>query len=126
MRESKFVKWFNCIQGILHGASVKKGHHDYELYNWEALEAFRLLGLMHTEISEAMQIVKRHGITDLSTEKRGKLAEELADVVIRVMDFAEHQELDVATALEKKAEFNVTRPYKFGTPHSGETYSDEQ
>lgn len=121
----KFVKWFNRIQFKLYSASVTKGHHDLDLYDLETLDAFRLLGLMHTEISEAMQIIKRHGIKDLDRKKKGKLEEELADVVIRIMDFAELNALDVGLAIEDKASFNEHRPHRFGTPSSEETYDDE-
>lgn len=122
---SKFLKYFRIVQKQLFDASLEKGHHDFDLYDWKTLDAFRLLGLMHTEITECMQIIKRHGLTDLAKKWRDKLAEELADVIIRIMDFAELHELDVAEALRKKAQFNITRPHQFGTPHSGETYADE-
>lgn len=39
---------------------------------------------------------------------------ELADVVIRVFDMAEHYGIDIEAALKEKHEFNKTRPYKHG------------
>ncbi len=42
------------------------------------------------------------------------LEEELADTIIRIMSFAEHHQLRVASAIEAKIKFNETRPYKHG------------
>lgn len=122
---AEFATWFNVIQKRLFKASTIKGHHDRDLYDWETLDAFRLIGLMHTEISEAMQIVKRHGIKDLSPELKEKLEKEFADIVIRIMDFGGLHKLDIAQSIWEKADTNLKRPHQFGTPHSGETYNDE-
>lgn len=40
--------------------------------------------------------------------------EELADVVLRVMDYAEKFDLDIAEAIIAKAEYNKTRPIRHG------------
>lgn len=39
---------------------------------------------------------------------------ELADVIIRVLDMAEHYGIDIETALKEKHAFNKARPYKHG------------
>ena len=39
---------------------------------------------------------------------------ELADVIIRIMDYARGKGLNVAEALVLKMEYNTTRPYKHG------------
>ena len=39
---------------------------------------------------------------------------ELADVIIRVLDMAEHYGIDIETALIEKHAYNKTRPYKHG------------
>ena len=42
------------------------------------------------------------------------LEEEMADLVIRVLDFAEDQKLDLGGAIIEKMKFNETREYKHG------------
>jgi NTP pyrophosphatase (non-canonical NTP hydrolase) len=121
MSKNLFKTSFQVFQQACYKMSVEKGLHNGNIYSLQDLEAFRLLGLMHTEISEAMQEVKRHGINNGVDEK---IAEELADTVIRIMDFAEHFKLDVSTAIVDKNKFNNTRPYQFGTPNSGEVFND--
>lgn len=39
---------------------------------------------------------------------------ELADIIIRVLDMAEHYGIDMEAALKEKHEFNKSRPYKHG------------
>lgn len=68
-----------------------------------------LLALIHSEVSEALEAAR----TD---RWRGKdsVEEELADVVIRIMDTAAEYDLLVASAVIDKIEANKKRPYKHG------------
>jgi NTP pyrophosphatase (non-canonical NTP hydrolase) len=70
------------------------------------------LALIHTEVSEATQVVKRHGVDD----RRDMLAEELADVLIRVADLAGCLALDLDAAVQVKLAKNAQRPRQYGTP----------
>lgn len=65
-----------------------------------------LLCLIHSEVSEALEVYR--GGHD------GTLGEELADVVIRVMDLAEAYGIDLYKEIHKKHEYNKTRPYRHG------------
>ena len=71
------------------------------------------LALIHTEVSEATQIVKRHGITP---QVHGLIAEEFADTIIRLAELAHHLHIDLDAAVAMKLDFNKTRPMHFGTP----------
>jgi NTP pyrophosphatase (non-canonical NTP hydrolase) len=71
------------------------------------------LALIHTEVSETTQEVKRHGIT---CESVGKLAEELADTIIRIFDLAECLDVSLEHAILAKMEKNRGRPHMYGTP----------
>lgn len=43
-----------------------------------------------------------------------KCEEELADVIIRILDMAEAKDWNIAKAIIEKHEYNKTRPYKHG------------
>lgn len=95
-----------------YGAAKAKGFHD-------DLPADRTgtlvrLALIHTEVSEATQEVKRHGVANPDA-----IAEELADALIRIGDLAGSLSLDLEGAVEAKMAKNLTRPYRYGTPGEG-------
>ena len=70
--------------------------------------------LMHSEISEAVE-ADRHGNPDSEKIPGFKhIEEELADLVIRVMDESVHGGHDVGGAVLAKMEYNKGRPYKHG------------
>jgi NTP pyrophosphatase (non-canonical NTP hydrolase) len=72
------------------------------------------LGLMVTEIAEAIE-GRRHG--DPASDKIPEFTcqeEELADCIVRIMHHAAHRKLRVAEALVTKLDYNDNRPYKHG------------
>lgn len=73
-----------------------------------------LIMLIVTELAEAVEAL-RHGNmpSDHIPACTGEV-EELADVVIRIMDYAAGFELPLAEAIELKTEFNASRGYKHG------------
>ena len=42
------------------------------------------------------------------------MTSELADVVIRILDFCEGQKIDLETIILEKMKYNESRPYKHG------------
>ena len=109
----KFKDSWRHMQKIAHEDACLKGWHEDDAENpWD--EAPKWLCLIHSEVSEAMESL-REGLP-LSEKLEGTLefSEELADVVIRIMDMAGALELDVASAIIKKIKHNKTRPYKHG------------
>jgi NTP pyrophosphatase (non-canonical NTP hydrolase) len=68
------------------------------------------IALAHSELSEALEWDRDNNPT--------KVADELADCIIRILDMAEAHRLNVVDAMIKKAEFNRTRPYM----HGGKAY----
>jgi len=78
---------------------------------WESpRELGTLLALVHSEVSEALEAARK--------DDREELAEELADVVIRVLDLAEHEGIDLADAVLAKMEKNRGRSHR----HGGKTF----
>jgi len=75
---------------------------------WEELRNDgELIALMHSELSEALEAMRKGG-------KKGELAEELADCCIRIFDYCGSRKIDLEKALSKKIEYNKTRPYRHG------------
>ena len=81
------------------------------------------LALIHSEVSEALEEfrVALGAEGDLALQKiryEGEKPEgfvvELADVVIRIADLCGALGLDLVTALQIKAAYNRTRPYRHG------------
>lgn len=90
-----------------HDRSVRKG-----FYNPPPSVEQRLC-LIHSEVSEALEAY-REGM-DVTTLENGKpvgLPSELADIIIRVCDFAEFLGIDLAHEIRMKSDYNETRPFK--------------
>ncbi len=92
------------LQGVAHATAVTKGWHDgadpeRDFQKW--------IALAHSELSEAL---------DAHRKGRGLAAigEELADVVIRVMDTAEAMGIDLEGAVRQKMWFNAMRSQRHG------------
>lgn len=74
------------------------------------------LCLVHTEVSEAAQEVKRHWDGKPTEEQIETFGLELADALIRILDIAESVGADLETLVEVKMGRNRSRPYGYGTP----------
>lgn len=73
------------------------------------------LALMHSELSEALEEYRKHGVTEIITggKPEGYFVE-LADCVIRIMhEFAYHG-VPLNDYLRLKMEYNETREYRHG------------
>ncbi len=88
----------------------------YEIHKNACLKGFwgptpnlaEKLALVHSEVSEALEELRLPKIS------RNKFGEELADIVIRVLDLAEYSGINLGTVIERKHRKNLKRPYKHG------------
>ena len=81
--------------------------------NVESVILTQRLALIATEVGEAIDAVRKPGPSEHIPEFSG-LEEELADVVIRILDLSGYKRLRVAEAIQAKLEYNQTRPKRHG------------
>ena len=76
------------------------------------------IALMHSELSEALEAYRHGNPHSDHIPPFSGAEEELADVVIRIMDFGAARGLKIAEAIVAKIAFNARRPMK----HGGKVY----
>lgn len=114
--DNTLKKVWTTLQTELWNTADKKGHHK-ENFTFEENRMFRSLLFMVTELAEATDVIKKEGYQPDNPEWVKKLTTELADNVIRTLDFAESYGLPLIDCLLKKNQINLTRPENYGTPH---------
>lgn len=114
---------FNDLAKEIHQNAVEHGW-------WDEPRTFgEIVALCHSELSEALEeyrsgkpmayFVERNGFTVAEMrERRGEkpegIAVEMADCIIRILDWAGKEGLDMDNIILEKMDYNRTRPYRHG------------
>ena len=104
----------NTLAKQINETAHEKGFYD----RLESNEAYmnRACANLHDEVSELHESF-RNGHLYKQTDKEIDITyaeEELADIIIRALDTAHQLGLDINSAVAKKMEYNLTRPYRHG------------
>lgn len=101
------VTAINELAHDIHQGNRARGFWDGERNKGE------MIALIHSELSEALEGLRGNNTSDklplLTAEE-----EEMADVIIRVLDYSAGFGLNIGQAIAAKLEYNAKRPYKHG------------
>lgn len=73
-----------------------------------------VIALMHSELSEALEAARQGYPKDEKLPQHSNFTVELADTVIRILNYAGEKNLQLAQAILDKMEYNESRPHKHG------------
>lgn len=90
-----------------HAMSKEKGWWEKDRNDGECI------ALMHSELSEALEGLRKPGRSDKIPEF-SQVEEELADVMIRIGDYCEAHGLRLTEAIRAKMDYNAGREHKHG------------
>lgn len=109
----------NKLAKLISEWAAEKGFWDKPVATGEAVEWIdnhqksTKISLMHSELGEMLEAVRKPRQSEKIPQYTEEV-EELADLIIRALDYAGHYNIDIAGAVAAKMEHNGTRPHKHG------------
>jgi len=101
----------NALRDVVHENAVEHGWHS------QPREFGTLCMLMVSEICEAFEEHRDHRKPNEVYHVDGKpegIPIELADCIIRILDYCGHKKIDIGSAIETKHIYNISRSYRHG------------
>lgn len=120
-----FTIAFNRIASQAHTVNTQNGWWEKRLQTLQILKnhgidntphlAIELLGLTTTEISEAIEAIRKHPHATWSdANSKDTLVRELAGTIVRIMDLASYLKLPLPEAITNEITHNATRGHRHG------------
>jgi len=99
---------------------IRESHDIAKSKGWwdEERDIPHCLALIHSEVSEALEAYRKHGLESWYEDRKLKpegISFELADTIIRICDLAGHLEIDLEKAIKEKISYNKGRSYRHGS-----------
>jgi len=105
---SNFIESYNATAYEVHKIAIEKGW-------WKSnRNEAEIICLIHAELSEALEALRHGDPPSTHIPEFSGVEEEMADVIIRIMDYSAAKGLRVAEAVEAKIAFNQTRSHMHG------------
>ena len=103
-----FAELWLWVEKNIYKTNVLKG--------WTTLERRdgELIALIHSEVSEALEALRKGNPMSKKVPEITHAEEELADAIIRIMDMAFNKKWNMPRAIFLKMEYNKTRSYRHG------------
>lgn len=98
----------NWLASEIHETAVAKGWWEKDRNDGE------ILALIHSEVSEVLEAIRHGNPPDDKIPEFSGAEAELADIVIRVLDYAHARKWRLGEAVIAKMAMNRTREYKHG------------
>lgn len=107
---SRFISAWDALSDEVSDNSIRKGFHD------RPIEDGTLIALIHSELSEALEALRQPDPykPDKHCPNFSAVEVELADAVIRIMDYARIRGFRVSEAMCDKIVYNRGRPRMHG------------
>ena len=106
-----YKHFIECGRTLQHAVHQNAKDHGW----WEDQRSDgELIALQHSELSEALEAMRKRNPESVKIPGHCHAVEELADTVIRIMDHCEARGWNLFKAIAAKHEFNKGREYKHG------------
>ena len=112
LQQGPFILAFDTLAGVQGAVNTYHGFRN------KPYEFGRAIALMHSELSEALEGDRHNNPPSDHIPEFSAIEEELADVVLRIMDTADWQKLRLGEAVIAKLRYNAGRP----PMHGGKKY----
>jgi NTP pyrophosphatase (non-canonical NTP hydrolase) len=109
--EQTFKSSMRSMAKSIHYDNVERGWWDMGVENRNKPE---MIALMHSELSEALEALRKPDLKDEHLPDEDAVGLEFADTLIRILDYCGAYQIDLGDLVVKKLEYNRTRAHKHG------------